>query len=460
MLFFCTSCLVVVGTDLAAQQQWAESLDFKDVRVNVGQWEPRDDAPFPKWETLARARVWTAPELVGRRLALQEDRRAAAPVISTDGTVVGTDLNLDLFTDAETAAMQAGEAPPTRRIFVYRAAVSVPGQAAACVLRAGLFLPGEPMDPADHHLCGQLHAAAERVPVLVYGHASVVTTVTGQLLHRYPDLRRAIVDCWIWPAGVAGRGEEAVRSVKRMLAIVYPRDTVDRTKVCGAGVGHGMASHPFSGVRSWIPKKHARACFFFRLWPLCTDPALHQLDGGGGGRGDRPALGGGGLVVARGGGRPRGRLDLLAGAGDGPGVGGPPAGLVAAAAPRGVRPHGGPRDPGRGAGAGAAEPGGPLPHQPLPAAAAGGGGDGLGAPVDPPKQRGAAADGGGPPAGATGAGGAGGQGGGPPGAAGARSAPSRCSRCIVASIRARTSLFWRIHRGSHSATAATSWGSR
>jgi hypothetical protein len=225
-----TSPLTVSGADPAAMQRWSESVDLKDLKVNLGPWEPSDRQPFPTWESLRKAAVWTRPEFEGRRVALSEHRRRPEPVTAAEGDVVAEDFVVDAMTDAEFEAEAAG-APPKRRLFVYRAGATVPGPVASCVLRCALVLLGEPGDLPAQQLCPQLLAAAAEVPVLLYGHVGPVGAVASGLAAQFPELQRLAVDVWIFRTeGRLGGGES--RAVRRQIAILAPAGTVDRTKVC------------------------------------------------------------------------------------------------------------------------------------------------------------------------------------------------------------------------------------
>jgi hypothetical protein len=214
---------------MVARQRWAASLDLRDLRVNVGKWEPTDEQPTPKWSKLLEARIWSAPELEGKRQVLHAARPRAA-VVAAPGEVVATDVEVQPMTNPELEAAGRGVLP-TRRIFAYRTMTGVPGDVAACDLRAAVWILGEPTDTQSQHPCGQLAGAADRIPLLLYGHPGVVTTVAGGLLNQFRELSRLLLDVWIYPAERGPEGGQG-RAVKRQIALLYPGGTVDRTKVC------------------------------------------------------------------------------------------------------------------------------------------------------------------------------------------------------------------------------------
>jgi hypothetical protein len=209
-------------------QRWGNSVELKDLKVGLGKWEPTEVARHPPWTSLVKANVWQHPAFSGRRLILVERRESPERVRGADGEVVGEDFPFDILTEQEQEMAQAGN-PPKRRVYVYGAAATVPGQVAACKLRAAVLLTGEPTDSVSHRPCGQLEGAARTVPVMVYGHVGVAGAVAGQLANRYRELKRHTIDVWIWPAEGARYGE--TRSVRRQLVLLFPVGTVNMSKV-------------------------------------------------------------------------------------------------------------------------------------------------------------------------------------------------------------------------------------
>ena len=220
--------LPCAGTDAAAMQRWGDSLDLKQLKVNLGRWEATERAAIPTWDSLRRAGVWTLPELEGRRMFAQQERLGAQRVATGDADLAAAEFPFDAMTAAEQEAKDAGN-PPTRRVYVYGAGPTVPGQAAACQLRAAVVLTGDATDVPSQHLCGQLLDAAADVPVLIYGHPAVVGLVARQLADRNRTLQRRSVDAWIWPEDRAKNAEG--RAVHRSIALLHPVGSVDPAKV-------------------------------------------------------------------------------------------------------------------------------------------------------------------------------------------------------------------------------------
>ena len=167
-------CGLLAGSDPASFQSWLHSVTTSELTIRLGSWTWSEDAPFPPWESLQRAKFWTSEKAIRFHQSFCRPKLAIKMVQSTDTSQATFSLEKQEEKGHITVTVFSGKED------------TVSAGIESLNIRCGVWhvsqTKGMPLEWPEH----VLSVIDNGVPVLIWGKKSTVDKATNHVRKLTP----------------------------------------------------------------------------------------------------------------------------------------------------------------------------------------------------------------------------------------------------------------------------------